>query len=126
MAVIYKTDVNFKKTRLFFERILGLAHAGYFDKYGRLGVEALKEGTPKHSTETANSWSYKVVYGTDRTEINFYNSNIENGVCVAMLLEYGHGTRHGGYVSGRRFIEPSIYPIFEQMVQEIWKEVKGR
>jgi hypothetical protein len=110
---------------MFFERILSLAHAGFFDKYGKLGVEALKNGTPEKNSTTANSWFYRIHHSSGSTSIEFLNSNIQNGVCVAILLEYGHGTRYGAYVQGRRYIEPSIQPVFDQMVNDIWKEVRG-
>jgi hypothetical protein len=124
MPIKFKGDLDFTRTRMFLEKLKGLVHSSFFDKYGKIGVEALAAGTPKKNTTTANAWYYKVTMKGNRACINFYNSNIQNGVCVAILLEYGHGTRNGGWVEGRKYIEPSIQPVFDQMLQEITSEVK--
>ena len=93
------------------------------DKFGRKGVEALKSMTPINTGLTANSWYYEIIEEDNTTKINFCNSNIQNGVPIAIILEYGHGTRNGGWVEGRDYINPAIQPIFDAIVNNAWKEV---
>ena len=93
-------------------------------KYGRKGVEALRDATPKESGNTAESWSYEIEQtGNGSSRIVWKNSNVNQGQVIAILLQYGHGTGTGGYVEGTDYINPAIQGIFEQMADEAWKEV---
>jgi hypothetical protein len=93
------------------------------DKYGREGVAALASATPVYSGETANSWSYELITKKDSATIRFNNSNVQNGVPIAIILQYGHATRNGGWVQGRDYINPAIQPIFDKIADEAWREV---
>jgi hypothetical protein len=93
------------------------------DKYGRKGVSALAAATPVDSGLTASSWSYEIENTKESAKITFNNSNIQNGVPIAIILQYGHGTGTGGWVQGRDYINPAIQPIFDQIVDDAWKEV---
>ena len=114
---------NFKKTDKFLHSLTELHYAHKLKKYGERGVEALREATPRDTGKTADSWSYEIVEEEGRTAIYWRNSNVVNGVPIAIILRYGHGTRNGGYVEGINYIEPAIRPIFKQMADEVWKEV---
>ena len=92
-----------------------------FERYGAQGVEALRSATPKNSGLTANSWSYTI----EEWGIGFNNSNINDGYSVALLIQYGHGTRNGGYVEGIDFINPALRPVFDQIAEACWKEVQS-
>lgn len=91
-----------------------------FERYGAKGVEALRSATPKDSGLTANSWSYTI----EDWGISFTNSNIQNGCPVAVVLQFGHATKSGGYVQGIDYINPALRPIFDQIATECWEEVK--
>ena len=93
------------------------------DKYGRAGVDALSSATPVDSGLTASSWSYKIVQGRGVATIEFHNSNFNEGVPSAIILQYGHGTGTGGWVEGRDYINPAIQPVFNKIVEDAWKEV---
>ncbi len=93
------------------------------ERYGRAGVSALAAATPKDSGLTAASWGYEITHNRKETAIIFTNSNISNGVNIAIILQYGHGTGNGGYVAGRDYINPAIQPIFDKMANEAWREV---
>jgi len=95
-------------------------------KYGNRGVQALKNATPKDSGMTATSWNYKIEKKAGKTSLTFYNSNIQNGVPIAIILQYGHGTRNGGWVEGYDYINPAIRPIFKELADAAWREVKGK
>ncbi len=116
-------DKKFKKTNTFFQKMLDPIKLSTLDRYGREGVLALQSATPIDSGLTAQSWQYKIERSNERLSISFYNTNINNGVNIAIILQYGHGTRNGGWVEGRDYINPAIQPIFDKIVDEAWKEV---
>lgn len=115
---------DFSKTERFLERAKGIFNASIFDKYGKAGVDALAASTPKDTGTTADSWYYEVKRSGNRVEINWGNSNINQGVLIAVILQYGHGTGTGGYVRGTDYINPAIKPVFDQIANELWKEVE--
>ena len=100
-----------------------LFRSGDLDKYGREGVAALSSATPVDTGLTANSWHYKIEQRSGSVSIVFYNSNIQNGVPIAIILQYGHGTRNGGWVQGRDYINPAIQPVFDKITEDAWREV---
>ena len=116
-----KGDVS-KRTR-FLERAKNLVHLSDVDRYGREGVAALASATPVDTGKTAASWYYDIKINKESASITFNNSNIQNGVPIAIILQYGHGTRNGGWVEGRDYINPVIQPIFDKIAEEAWKEV---
>ena len=115
---------NTKKTDGYLEKLLEVIKMGSLDRYGRMGVDALSKATPVRTGLAASSWSYQIVRKDGVTKLQWKNSDIEGGYNVAILLQYGHGTRNGGYVQGIDYINPALKPIFEQMAEELWKEVK--
>lgn len=121
--ISFRQKGNFSKLTRFLERAKETVRIGELDKYGRRGVAALSSATPIDSGETASSWYYKIVNANGSATITFYNSNIQNGVPIAIILQYGHGTRNGGWVEGRDYINPAIQPIFDEIVESAWKEV---
>ena len=105
------------------ERAKEVVRVGDLDKYGREGVAALASATPVDTGLTANSWQYKIEQKKGSVSISFYNTNIQNGVPIAVILQYGHATRNGGWVQGRDYINPAIQPIFDKIANEAWREV---
>lgn len=93
------------------------------NKYGKQGVAALMSMTPVDTGLTANSWYYEIERGDGRASITFYNSNVQNGIPIAIILQYGHGTGGGGWVEGRDYINPALQPIFDKLAEDAWKEV---
>lgn len=93
------------------------------DKYGREGVSALESATPVDTGLTARSWYYEIEKTNGRYSIAFYNSNIQNGIPIAIILQYGHATGTGGWVEGRDYINPAIQPIFDKIAEKAWEEV---
>lgn len=114
---------NFANTEKFFRKVVTSEYTNIFDRYGREGVAALASATPKDSGETANSWDYTIKHTPSGSSITWTNSHIENGVSIAMILQYGHATRNGGHVQGRDYINPALKPIFDKMTKDIWREV---
>nr|DAU60892.1 MAG TPA: type I neck protein [Caudoviricetes sp.] len=114
---------DFSNLTRFLERAKNSVHLGMLDKYGREGVAALAAATPVDTGVTANSWGYEIVRKNGAVSIVFKNSNIQNGVPIAIILQYGHATGTGGYVQGRDYINPAIQPIFDRIADEAWKEV---
>ncbi len=116
---------NFKKTNSFIEKALEFVRLGELDKYGRQGVKALAEATPIDSGETSQSWYYKIERHKSSVSIVWCNSHVENGCNIAVILQYGHGTRNGGWVQGRDYINPAIQPLFDEIADKAWKEVSS-
>ena len=121
--ITFKHKGNFKKTDRYLERLKNAVRLGDLDKYGREGVAALASATPVDSGLTASSWRYDIERVNGKVSINFLNSNIQNGVPIAVILQLGHGTRNGGWVQGRDYINPAIQPIFDRIVDDVWREV---
>ena len=117
---------NFKKTEEMLKRSGNWSNKIDLDKYGSKGVAALKEATPKDTGLTANSWTYKITRSKNSVTISFENTNINDGVPIAIILQYGHGTRNGGWVEGYDYINPAVRPIFDELAKAAWKEVKGK
>ena len=119
----FRQKGDFSKLTRYFERVKEVVKLGDLDKYGREGVAALESATPVDTGLTASSWRYEIDYGKDSVSISFYNDNIQNEVPIAIILQYGHGTRNGGWVQGRDYINPVIRPLFDKIADEAWKEV---
>lgn len=130
---------NFKKLDTYFGKAKKVLRTDVLDKYGRKGVEALKNATPVRTGLTASSWSYEVKRDSNGATIIFSNSNVieytstsmtkkgakvrNNKIQIAIILQYGHGTGTGGYVQGIDYINPALQPVFEEMADSAWKEV---
>lgn len=118
-----KQKGDFSRTTKYFEKLKSYTGLSVLDKYGKEGVQALASATPVDSGKTASSWSYEIKFSSGSSSIIFHNTNINKGVPIAIILQYGHGTRNGGYVQGRDYINPAVQPIFDKIAQEVWKEV---
>ena len=119
----FRQKGDFSKLTHYLEKVKEVVKLGDLDRYGREGVAALASATPVDTGLTASSWRYEIQHGNDSVSIAFYNDNIQNGVPIAIILQYGHGTRNGGYVQGRDYINPAIKPIFDKITEDAWKEV---
>lgn len=118
-----KQKGNFDKTIQFLGQLKRGVNTRILEKYGEAGVEALAAATPVDTGKTANSWFYEISRKPGSVTISFHNSNIQNGIPIAILLQYGHGTNNGGWVEGRDYINPAIQPIFDEIANKAWKEV---
>lgn len=121
--ISFRHKGDFSKLSKYLERVKETANLGILDKYGRAGVSALASATPVDSGLTANSWHYTIERTRGSAKIIFHNSNIQNGVPIAIILQYGHGTGTGGWVEGRDYINPAIQPVFDDIANEAWREV---
>ena len=121
--ISFRQKGDFSKLTSFLEKAKESVKIGDLDKYGREGVAALSSATPIDSGKTANSWSYEITNKNGSVTISFNNSNIQNGVPISIILQYGHGTKNGGWVQGRDYINPAIQPVFDEIVDKAWKEV---
>ena len=114
---------NFSKTDKYLRELRNKKFTAILTKYGEEGVRALQSATPKDTGNTAHSWSYKIEDKGNKINLVFTNSNVNKGVNIAIILQYGHGTRNGGYVEGRDYINPALQPIFDKISKEAWEEV---
>lgn len=121
--ISFRQKGDFSKLSSFLEKAKEAVRLSDLDRYGREGVAALASATPVDSGRTANSWYYEISRSKGSVAITFNNSNIQNGVPIAIILQYGHGTGTGGWVQGRDYINPAIQPLFDRMANELWREV---
>lgn len=123
VLVSFRQKGDFSKVTRYLEKAKRNARIKILDHYGQEGVAALASATPVDTGLTASSWSYKVEQHAGSASISFHNTNIQNGVPIAIILQYGHGTRNGGWVEGRDYINPALQPVFEQIANKAWREV---
>jgi hypothetical protein len=115
---------DFPKLTRYLEKVKSSANLKNLDKYGAEGVKALSSATPVDTGLTAKSWYYKIENNRGGVvTISFCNSNIQNGIPIAIILHYGHGTRNGGWVEGRDYINPALQPVFDKLANDAWREV---
>jgi len=124
--VSFRHRGDFSKTTRFLTRIKLLDVDAILEEYGKKGVDALAEATPKRTGKTAASWSYKVIRNRNDVRIRWSNSNFVDGVPVAIVLQYGHATRNGAYVQGIDYINPALKPVFDELAHKLWKEVAAK
>lgn len=123
MRIEIKQKGDWKNTTFFLERSSTKSiDTQLLHKYGKMGVELLKDSTPVDTGETAESWYYEIKNQNGYASITFYNSNIVDHVPIAIILQYGHATRNGGWVEGRDYINPAMRVTFDRMANEAWKE----
>lgn len=120
--ITFNQSGDFGRTMEFFNKAKGLRLSD-LDTYGNQGVMALSKMTPVDSGLTSDSWSYKISREKGKTTITWYNSNSSSNVPIAIILQYGHGTKNGGWVAGRDYINPAMRPVFDKMADLAWKEV---
>lgn len=123
MPIIITHKGSFSKTLRFLQKIRERKFLERAKEFGQLGVDALREATPKDTGLTAESWDYEIRQGATTFTITWTNSNQNKGLYIAVLIQYGHGLKGGGYVQGRDYINPAMRPIFESIANELWLEV---
>lgn len=121
--ITFEARGDFKRTEKFLQKMGRKDIFKSLENYGREGVNALASATPSESGQTAASWGYEVHSDGKSYSISWTNHNVNGGIPIVILLQYGHGTGTGGYVSGRDFINPAVKPIFDKIAENVWKEV---
>ena len=121
--ITFKQKGSFKNIERFLDKMQKKEFFQRLNQYGKRGVDALSAATPIDSGKTASSWNYEIHRSKDLVEIVWTNSNVNDGVPIVILLQYGHATGNGGYVQGYDFINPAIRPIFDEIEKDLWKEV---
>ena len=119
----FRQKGDFSKLTGYFEKVREAVKIGNLDKYGREGVAVLSSATPVDTGNTASSWYYKIENKNGRAKLLFCNENVQNGVPIAIIIQYGHATNNGSWVEGRDYINPAIRPIFDQLAINAWREV---
>lgn len=114
---------NFEKTEAFLKRAKEAEFLNRLDVVAREGVSALAAATPVNTGKTASSWDYEIVRTKTGATIYWTNSNVNDGVPVAILIQYGHSTGEGAYVQGTDFINPAMVPVFNNIAESAWREV---
>lgn len=125
MPIKFTQRGSFSKTNAFLQRLKSAEYLAQLEKFGQIGADALKSATPEETGDTANAWTYEIIKRPGYYSIQWENTNTEEPghIPIAVLIQYGHGTRHGGFVQGRDYINPAMRPIFDQIASDMWKEV---
>lgn len=123
MTITLSSSGSFKNTNRFLQRMKSRQLFKSLSRYGDQGVRALSAATPSETGATAQSWSYEISMDSRSVQITWSNSNSNKGVPIAILIQYGHGTGTGGYVPATNFINPAIKPVFDDILNSVWKEV---
>jgi hypothetical protein len=118
-----KTSGSFDRTLNALNRLTNGQVYAELDRYGKMGVEALSQNTPVDTGKTAASWSFITSVRKGKYTIEWHNSNVVDGVPIAIIIQYGHATRNGGFISGLDYINPALRPVFENIVSDIWRKV---
>lgn len=121
LSITQKGD--FSKTVNFLTKAQKTKYWDILHRYGKEGVLQLSMATPVDTHNTASSWYYEIIEDRNSFTLQWSNSNIKDGVPIVILLQYGHGTKDGGYIVGRNFINPVMKPIFDRLGEEMWREV---
>ena len=121
--VRFKVRGTFRKTKKMLERAENCDFQDILEKYAMEGIQELRMATPEDSGKTADSWGYEIEYGKGRARIHWINDNMKDGIPIAILIQYGHATKNGGWVEGRDFINPAIQPILDTIAEKAWREV---
>lgn len=122
--ISFKQKGDFSKTISYLKKIRNPIPNSVLERYGQYGITALSAATPKDTGLTADSWRYEIKRTKTSVTLSFCNKNIQNGVPIAVVVQYGHATKNGGWVEGIDYINPTLKPIFEKLVKELWEEVK--
>lgn len=121
--ITFESKGDFSKGTKYLKELKQKSRLQKLDKYGRMGVDALKEATPKDTGLTAKSWTYETKMTGNKCTLEWKNTNVNNGVSIALIIDMGHATGTGGWVEGRHYIDPALQPIFNKICEEAWKEV---
>lgn len=120
-----KVSGDYSKTLKYLKKLGEKRQRATLEKYGKMGVEALKEATPRRTGKTAESWDYEIKMADGRYEIVWFNTNENHGISIAMLIQNGHGTRSGYFVQGVDYINPAMKKVFDEIGEDAWKEITG-
>ena len=125
MGVAVKVSGSFKNTERYLKKVSSGDVFSRLEYLANQGVSALSAATPVDSGKTKSQWGYRIKRSRNKYSIQWTNSNVNDGVPIAIILQYGHGTRTGGYVAGRDYINPAMRPVFDKIANEAWKVVKS-
>lgn len=126
MVIEFTHKGNFNNTEAFLKKAKNVSIDDILNNYGREGVNALASNTPKLTGKTASSWTYNIEHRSDGVAIVWSNTNVQRGINIAVILQYGHGTGTGGWVEGRDYINPALQPVFEKIARDGWKRIVER
>lgn len=123
--ITFRQKGDFSKLKKYLIKVEQGIDISTLDQYGKAGVDALASASPRDTGLTSQSWYYTIEKTPKYVSISFCNSNVNDGVPIAIILQYGHATKNGGWVEGIDYINPAIRPVFEELSEKAWKEVSA-
>jgi len=118
-----KSKGNWDRTTKFFKKSVRITKIEKITQLAEQCIERLIEATPKDSGVTAASWSYEIERLNKEVKLYINNSNIQNGINIALLLEFGHATTGGSWVEGQDLIGPITQQEYNKILSDTWKEL---
>ena len=124
MGIEVKSSGSFDSIDKYLSKASSVYDYKKIDEIAKETVEKLSISTPKKSSKTANSWSYKLDITRKGFSLEFDNYNVQNGNNVAILINDGYSTSSGKWVSGEHYIEEPVREAYEKIMKETWEEIK--
>lgn len=121
--ITFESKGDFSKGSKFLKELKKKLRFSKLEEYGQKGVDALSAATPRDTGLTSKSWDYRIKDSGNKCTLEWFNTNTNNGVNIALIIDMGHATGTGGWVEGRHYIDPALQPIFDKICEEAWKEV---
>lgn len=126
MPIKIKVKGTYDKTYKYFHTALTITSIQKLKSIAEKALEKLKDVTPKDSSLTANSWGYEIIQnGSKGVSLYFTNSNVKNGVNIAIILDAGHATVDGRWIEGKKYLDKVTKEIYDDIMQETWEELKN-
>ena len=126
MPIKIKIKGTYDKTYKYFHTALTITSIQKLKSIAEKALEKLKDATPKDSNLTANSWGYEIIQnGNKSISLYFTNSNVKNGVNIAIILDAGHATVDGRWIEGKKYLDKVTKEIYDDIMQETWEELKN-
>lgn len=121
--ITIKSDGDFFKAKKFMKRANDASKFENIRTIMNQCIQALKKATPEDTGKTADSWEYSIKNTDYGYDVEVRNSNIQNGICIALLLEYGHATGNGGWVEGQHYMRPVLTKYYNKILQDTWERI---
>lgn len=118
-----KNKGDFLKLDTYFKKSLKITKFRKVEEIVQECIEKLRAVTPEDTGLTSRSWTCVIERYKKSVKVEISNTNIQNGINVALLLEYGHATRNGAWIEGKNYIAPVVLEYYNQILNSTWKEL---
>ena len=125
MPIKVKVLGDFEKTEKYFNTALHSTDIQKIEKIAERSVKKFADATPKESNLTADSWGYEIIQNGKGFSLIFANSNVKNGVNIALIIDSGHATSDGKWIRGKKYLDKTTEEVYNDILNETWEELKN-